>query len=169
MTSDHLGPISRNTESARRLLGPAMRFGLGFAVRLAAGESPMAGSTGDYWWGGAFWTLFVANPLREPIAVLMANGTVYHPIPRSSSCSAFSFTNRSPTERLLRGKGRHCYPWKRTAAMGRGPDAGPDPRGSPSRSEHNARRAGPDGATRQIVHCVSSLFVLTGRDLARFC
>jgi CubicO group peptidase (beta-lactamase class C family) len=81
MTSDHLGPISRNTESARRLLGPAISFGLGFAVRLAAGESPMAGSPGDYWWGGALRTLFVVDPLRELVAVLMMNESVY-PITR---------------------------------------------------------------------------------------
>jgi len=29
MTSDHLGPISRNTESARRLIEPGYSFGLG--------------------------------------------------------------------------------------------------------------------------------------------
>jgi len=81
MTSDHLGPISRNTESARRLLGPAIGFGLGFAVRLAAGESSMAGSPGDYWWGGALRTLFVVDPLRELVAVLMMNESVY-PITR---------------------------------------------------------------------------------------
>jgi CubicO group peptidase (beta-lactamase class C family) len=31
MSSDHLGPISRDGEIARRLLGPATGFGLGFA------------------------------------------------------------------------------------------------------------------------------------------
>ena len=77
MTSDHLGPISRNTETARWLLSPAMGFGLGFAVRLATGENPMAGSVGDYWWGGAFRTHFVADPARELVAVLMVNETVY--------------------------------------------------------------------------------------------
>jgi CubicO group peptidase (beta-lactamase class C family) len=62
-------------------LGPAIDFGLGFTVRLAAGESPMAGSVGNYWWGGSFRTLFVVDALRELVAVLMANETVY-PIPR---------------------------------------------------------------------------------------
>jgi CubicO group peptidase (beta-lactamase class C family) len=81
MTSDHLGPISRNTETANRLLGPGYGFGLGFAVRLAAGESPMAGSAGDYWWGGAFRTVFMVDPLRELVAVLMVNERNY-PIPR---------------------------------------------------------------------------------------
>jgi CubicO group peptidase (beta-lactamase class C family) len=81
MTSDHLGPISRNTETARSLLGPGYGFGLGFAVRLAAGESPMAGSAGDYWWAGAFRTIFVVDPVRELVAVLMVNERNY-PIPR---------------------------------------------------------------------------------------
>jgi len=81
MTSDHLGPISRNTESARRLLGPGYGFGLGFAVRLAGGESPMAGSLGDYWWAGAFRTVFAVDPSRGLCAVLMANENIY-PVPR---------------------------------------------------------------------------------------
>jgi CubicO group peptidase (beta-lactamase class C family) len=81
MTSDHLGPISRNTETARSLLGPGYGFGLGFAVRLAAGKSPMAGSAGDYWWAGAFRTIFVVDPVRELVAVLMVNERNY-PIPR---------------------------------------------------------------------------------------
>jgi len=81
MTSDHLGPISRNTEIANLLLGPGYGFGPGFAVRLAAGESPMAGSAGDYWWGGGFRTVFVIDPLRELVAVLMVNERNY-PFPR---------------------------------------------------------------------------------------
>ena len=81
MASDHLGPISRETESARWLLGPGIGFGLGFAVRLASGESPLAGSIGDYWWAGAFRTIFVIDPIRDMIAVLMANDNAY-PFPR---------------------------------------------------------------------------------------
>jgi len=81
MTSDHLGPISRNTEIANLLLGPGYGFGLGFAVRLAACESPMAGSAGDCWWGGGFRTVFVIDPLRELVAVLMVNERNY-PFPR---------------------------------------------------------------------------------------
>jgi CubicO group peptidase (beta-lactamase class C family) len=81
MTSDHLGPISRNTESASWLLGPGYGFGLGFAVRLAEGESPMAGSLDDYWWAGAFRTVFAVDPSRGLCAVLMVNESIY-PIPR---------------------------------------------------------------------------------------
>jgi CubicO group peptidase (beta-lactamase class C family) len=77
MSSDHLGPISRDTEIARRLLGPAIGFGLGFAVRLAAGEHPMPGSVGDYFWAGAHATIFVVDPKQDLVAVLMINQPGY--------------------------------------------------------------------------------------------
>ena len=48
---------------------------------LASGESPLAGSIGDYWWAGAFRTIFVIDPIRDMIAVLMANDNAY-PFPR---------------------------------------------------------------------------------------
>ena len=54
---------------------------MGFAVRLAGGESAMAGSLGDYWWAGAFRTVFAVDPSRGLCAVLMANESIY-PIPR---------------------------------------------------------------------------------------
>jgi CubicO group peptidase (beta-lactamase class C family) len=73
MSRDHLGPISRDGEVARWLLVPGYGFGLGFAVRLAKGEHPMPGSVGDYYWGGAFGTLFVIDPKRNLIAVTMIN------------------------------------------------------------------------------------------------
>ena len=41
----------------------------------------MAGSAGDYWRAGGFRTVFMVDPLRELVAVLMANETLY-PIPR---------------------------------------------------------------------------------------
>jgi CubicO group peptidase (beta-lactamase class C family) len=84
MTSDHLGPISRDSELARRLLGPAVGFGLGFAVRLAAGESPMPGSVGDFFWAGVSpksRTIFLVDPKQDLVAVLMMNEGSY-PIPR---------------------------------------------------------------------------------------
>jgi CubicO group peptidase (beta-lactamase class C family) len=73
MTSDHLGPISRDGEVARALLGPATGFGLGFAVRLAAGEHPLPGSVGDYRWGGAYRTTFLIDPKQDLVAVSMVN------------------------------------------------------------------------------------------------
>ena len=41
----------------------------------------MAGSAGDYWWSGAARTIFVVDPVRELVAVLMVNERNY-PIPR---------------------------------------------------------------------------------------
>jgi CubicO group peptidase (beta-lactamase class C family) len=77
MSSDHLGPISRDGETARRLLGPATGFGLGFAVRLASGENPMPGSVGDYFWAGALSTIFLVDPKRDCVAVLMIHQANY--------------------------------------------------------------------------------------------
>ena len=99
MTSDHLGPISRNTEIANLLLGPGYGFGLGFAVRLAAGESPMAGSAGDYWWGGGFRTVLVIDPLRELVAVLMVKRTKL-PVPAMGPAVPHS---RVPIDRPVNG------------------------------------------------------------------
>ncbi|MBV8089547.1 MAG: hypothetical protein JO139_08210 [Alphaproteobacteria bacterium] len=43
MTSDHLGPISRNTESARRLLGPGYAFWTGVCGAPRCGREPDGG------------------------------------------------------------------------------------------------------------------------------
>jgi CubicO group peptidase (beta-lactamase class C family) len=77
MSSDHLGPISRDGDIARRLLGPASGFGLGFAVRLAAGEHPAPGSVGDYFWAGFHRTIFLVDPKQDLVAVLMINQSSY--------------------------------------------------------------------------------------------
>jgi CubicO group peptidase (beta-lactamase class C family) len=77
MRSDHLGSISRDGEIARALLGPARGFGLGFAVRLAAGEHPMPGSIGDYDWSGAYRTRFLIDPKQDLVAVSMINQANY--------------------------------------------------------------------------------------------
>jgi len=76
MSGDHLGPISRDGEVARALLGPATGFGLGFSIRLAAGD-PMPGSVGDYRWGGAYKTSFLIDPKRDLVAVGMINQASY--------------------------------------------------------------------------------------------
>ncbi len=73
MAADHLGPIRRDSPSGQYLLGPGRGFGLGFAVRLAAGEHPAPGSPGDLDWGGGFGTQFVIDPKQELVAVLMIN------------------------------------------------------------------------------------------------
>ena len=46
-------------------------FGLGFAVRTAAGHSPLPGSVGDYFWAGAFGTYFWIDPKEKLFAVMM--------------------------------------------------------------------------------------------------
>ena len=51
MTSDHMGDVIKR--GPYDLVGPGYKFGLGFAVRTEAGVSPLAGSPGDFTWGGA--------------------------------------------------------------------------------------------------------------------
>lgn len=67
MTSDHLGGIP----SVNDLLPEGHGFGLGFAVRLQAGISPIAGSAGLYFWGGMAGTTFFIDPKEALYAVLM--------------------------------------------------------------------------------------------------
>jgi CubicO group peptidase (beta-lactamase class C family) len=67
MTSDHLGTIT----GAADLLPPGHGFGLGFAVRKAAGMAPFPGSVGNYYWGGAAGTTFWVDPAERLFAVLM--------------------------------------------------------------------------------------------------
>ena len=67
MTADHLGDI----ECDSPLLPPGHGFGLGFAVRLHAGISPMPGSAGLYYWGGIAGTTFWIDPAERLCAVLM--------------------------------------------------------------------------------------------------
>jgi CubicO group peptidase (beta-lactamase class C family) len=67
MTADHLGGIP----GAPDLLPPGHGFGLGFAVRLAAGMAPFPGSVGSFFWGGAAGTTFWVDPVERLTAVLM--------------------------------------------------------------------------------------------------
>lgn len=67
MTSDHLGAVT----GAPDLLTPGYGFGLGFSVRKVAGEAPMPGSIGQYYWGGAAGTTFWVDPAERLFAVLM--------------------------------------------------------------------------------------------------
>ncbi len=65
MTSDHLGDIKP------ALLAPGYGFGLGFAVRRADGVNGVAGTAGEYNWGGAGGTAFWVDPKEQLVAVLM--------------------------------------------------------------------------------------------------
>jgi CubicO group peptidase (beta-lactamase class C family) len=46
-------------------------FGLGFAVRTAAGRNPLPGSLGSYFWGGAWGTVFWVDPAEKLVAIMM--------------------------------------------------------------------------------------------------
>ena len=67
MTADHLGAIPATGD----LLPPGHGFGLGFAVRTAAGLSPVPGSVGLYYWGGIAGTTFFVDPAEDLYALLM--------------------------------------------------------------------------------------------------
>ena len=67
MTADHLGTIPSG------VLAPGYGFGLGFAVRRQEGVAGLTGSTGDYYWNGAYGTLFWTDPKEELTVVFMAH------------------------------------------------------------------------------------------------
>jgi CubicO group peptidase (beta-lactamase class C family) len=67
MTADHLGAIPSDPNT----LPSGHGFGLGFAVRTAAGMAPLPGSIGTYYWGGAAGTSFWIDPAERLFAVLM--------------------------------------------------------------------------------------------------
>jgi CubicO group peptidase (beta-lactamase class C family) len=46
-------------------------FGLGFAVRTAAGENPLPGSVGSFYWTGAYGTTFYVDPKEKLIIIMM--------------------------------------------------------------------------------------------------
>ena len=78
MTSDHLPPDCAYGYNVREGFGalapvPEMGhgFGLGFAVRTHPGRSPLPGSMGQYFWGGALGTLFWIDPAADLIAVFL--------------------------------------------------------------------------------------------------
>lgn len=67
MTSDHLGRIAIEGD----LLPPGHGFGLGVAVRTAAGLAPTPGSVGMYFWSGIGGTSFFVDPQEELFAILL--------------------------------------------------------------------------------------------------
>ncbi len=76
MTCDHLGAelirASRAPGASNGYLpGAGYGFGLGFAVRLADGEAPVAGSVGDYHWSGLGGTYFWIDPVEDLVAIWM--------------------------------------------------------------------------------------------------
>ena len=78
MTSDQLAPTTeRHSPVAMALnaFGPTPEmgtsFGLGFAVRTAAGRNPVPGSPGDFSWAGITGTYFWVDPKEKLVTVLM--------------------------------------------------------------------------------------------------
>jgi CubicO group peptidase (beta-lactamase class C family) len=78
MTSNHLPPgvaYGPSMAATFQALAPMPEFGtgfgLGFAVRTNQGRSPVPGSVGDFYWGGATGTYFWVDPQEQLIAVMM--------------------------------------------------------------------------------------------------
>lgn len=75
MTMNHL-PGGRSmkemtTAAVSELAAEGAGFGLGFAVLLDPAEAQMAGSTGNFSWGGAASTYFWIDPEEDLIAIMM--------------------------------------------------------------------------------------------------
>jgi CubicO group peptidase (beta-lactamase class C family) len=71
MTADHLGPEIENNIASIEPHRAGYGFGLGVAVRRQAGMASTIGSSGDYFWNGAFGTSFWVDPKEELVAVVM--------------------------------------------------------------------------------------------------
>jgi CubicO group peptidase (beta-lactamase class C family) len=69
MTSDHVG--TSIAPGTAYIPGSGFGFGLGFAVRKDAGISPLAGSVGEFNWGGAGGTFFWIDPKEDMFVVFM--------------------------------------------------------------------------------------------------
>jgi CubicO group peptidase (beta-lactamase class C family) len=78
MTSNSLKPgIAFSASQSQRfgdiLPAPAMGqgFGLGFAVRTEAGQNPLPGSVGSFYWTGAYGTTFFIDPKQKLVIIMM--------------------------------------------------------------------------------------------------
>lgn len=67
MTADHLG----QRPAIGDLLPPGYGFGLGVAVRTAAGLAPQPGSVGQYYWSGIGGTFFFVDRAEDLFALLL--------------------------------------------------------------------------------------------------
>ena len=86
MTSNSLKPGIGYSAAALQRFGdigptPAMGqgFGLGFAVRTETGQNPLPGSTGSFYWTGAYGTTFFVDPKEQLIIIMM----IQVPLPAS--------------------------------------------------------------------------------------
>ena len=79
MTSDALPPGIGYAPGALATLAPeflptpaaGQGFGLGFAIRTAAGRNPLPASIGTYSWAGDLGTIFWVDPTEKLIAIMM--------------------------------------------------------------------------------------------------
>jgi CubicO group peptidase (beta-lactamase class C family) len=73
MTTDHVGPGSGVAHDADYFPGAALGFGFGFAVRINRGTAtqPEPGSIGELKWNGGSGPVFVIDPARDMVAVMM--------------------------------------------------------------------------------------------------
>jgi len=75
MTSNHLPGGCDLTELSRSLFSEStyagVGFGLGFSVTMNPALTLIAGSRGEYAWGGAATTSFWIDPAEELIAIFM--------------------------------------------------------------------------------------------------
>src|SRR5215471_7059716 len=75
MTTNHIPGGRALPEVSRSLFSEAtyngIGFGLGFAVTMRPAETLIAGSAGEYAWGGAATTSFFIDPAEELITILM--------------------------------------------------------------------------------------------------
>jgi CubicO group peptidase (beta-lactamase class C family) len=73
MTTDHVGPGSGVVHDADYFPGAALGFGFGFAIRINRGRAdrPEPGSIGELKWNGGSGPLFVIDPGRDMVAVMM--------------------------------------------------------------------------------------------------
>jgi CubicO group peptidase (beta-lactamase class C family) len=78
MTSNALKPgigyapaVNQNFEDLGPTPAMGQGFGLGFAVRTEPGENPLPGSTGSFYWTGAFGTTFYIDPKQQLIIIMM--------------------------------------------------------------------------------------------------
>ncbi|MGY4433939.1 CubicO group peptidase (beta-lactamase class C family) [Bradyrhizobium sp. F1.13.1] len=78
MTSNALKPGIAYSDAALTRFGdfgptPAMGqgFGLGFAVRTEAGQNPLPGSAGSFYWTGSTGTTFFVDPKHQLVLIMM--------------------------------------------------------------------------------------------------
>jgi CubicO group peptidase (beta-lactamase class C family) len=76
MTSDQLG-LDVRERTTSPTLAEGYSFGLGFSVRSQTGRAALAGSAGDFGFGGAFGTYFWVDPQEDLVVVFMAAAPGY--------------------------------------------------------------------------------------------